>query len=166
MLCPCHQNPALLAFKVLKGSSSFDAIPMAPLGTNLLAHHKPNQWLSWGFHALIVWYISPSLQHYRCIKIIMHDTGSKCIINTFRYIHHAILVPKIMITDRILNATCCLTVAIEGIQEAAPDKLQAIKSLCQIFLGKHPPPTTTPTTFYISPWCWHQWRTNLYVESN
>jgi hypothetical protein len=39
-------------------------------------------------------------------------------------------------------------VAIEGIQEAAPDKLQAIKSLRHIFLGKlipqqlHPPPPT------------------------
>jgi hypothetical protein len=43
MLQPCHQNPALLAFKALKGSYSFDATPMAPLGIKVLAHHKPNQ---------------------------------------------------------------------------------------------------------------------------
>jgi hypothetical protein len=42
MLGPCHQNPALLAFKALEGSYSFDATPIAPLGTNVLAHHKPN----------------------------------------------------------------------------------------------------------------------------
>jgi hypothetical protein len=69
----------------------------------------------------------------------MRDTGGKHIINTFRYKHHAILIPKITITDCILNATCCLTAAIEGIQEAAPDELQAIKSLCQILLANTPP---------------------------
>ncbi len=41
MLWPCCQNPALLAFKALKGSYSFDATPTAPLGTKVLAHHKP-----------------------------------------------------------------------------------------------------------------------------
>jgi hypothetical protein len=44
-----HQNPALLAFEALKESYSFDATPMAPLGTKVLAHRKPNQHSSWGF---------------------------------------------------------------------------------------------------------------------
>jgi hypothetical protein len=39
ILQPCCQNPALLAFETLKGSYSFDAIPMALLGTKVLAHH-------------------------------------------------------------------------------------------------------------------------------
>jgi hypothetical protein len=64
MIWPCCQNPALLAFKALKGSYSFDAAPMALLGTEVLAHHKPNQRSSWGFHALNAWYISHFLQHY------------------------------------------------------------------------------------------------------
>jgi hypothetical protein len=42
MLRPCRQNPVLLAFETLKGSYSFNATPMAPLGTKVLAHHKPN----------------------------------------------------------------------------------------------------------------------------
>jgi hypothetical protein len=49
MLWPCCQNLALLAFKALEGSYSFDATPMAPLGTQVLAHHKPNQKLAWDF---------------------------------------------------------------------------------------------------------------------
>jgi hypothetical protein len=65
MLQLCHQNPALSVFKALEVSYSFDATPMAPLlGTKVLAHHKPNRWSSWGFHALNTWYISPSLKHY------------------------------------------------------------------------------------------------------
>jgi hypothetical protein len=101
-----------------------------------------------GINCVVHQPISPTLSMH---QIIMHDTGSKRIINTFRYKHHTILVPKITITDCILNATCCLPAAIEGIQEAAPDELQAIKSLCQILLGKQLPPTTTPTTSYTSP---------------
>jgi hypothetical protein len=63
MLQLCHQNLAFLAFKALEGYYSFDATPMAPLDTKVLAHHKPNQQLSCGFHTLNAWYISPSLQH-------------------------------------------------------------------------------------------------------
>ena len=43
MLCPCRQNPLLLAHKALEGSFSFDAMPMAPLGTEVLVHMKPNR---------------------------------------------------------------------------------------------------------------------------
>ncbi len=90
MLWPCHQNPALLVFKALEGSYSFDATPMAPLGTKVLAYHKPNQCSSWGFQILNMWYISPSLWHYWCIKIIMRDTGGECITDMFRYKYLAI----------------------------------------------------------------------------
>jgi hypothetical protein len=79
----------------------------------------------------------------------MRNTGGKCITDTFRYKHHAIPVPVVTAIDRILKATHQLSKAIEGVQEAAPDKLQAIKSLCpHILLGKqiphqpHPPPPT------------------------
>ncbi len=136
MLWPCHQNPALLAFKALKGSYLFNVTPMALLGTKVLANHKPNHHSSWGFHPLNAWYISPFLQHYWCITIIMRDTGGECITDMFRYKHHAIPIPVVTATDCILEATHQLTAAIEGIQDAAPDKLKAIKSLCHILLGK------------------------------
>ncbi len=146
MLWPCHQNPALYAFKALEGSYLFDATPMAPLGTKVLAHHKPNQRLSWGFHALNAWCISPSLQHYWCIKIIMHNTGGECITDTFQYKHHTIPVPVITATDSILKVTHQLTAAIEGIQDAAPDELEAIESLCHILLVEQIPQQLRPPT--------------------
>jgi hypothetical protein len=136
MLWPCHKNPALSAFKALEGSYSFDATPMALLGTNVLAHHKPNQRPSWGFHALSAWYISHSLQHYRCTKVIMRNTGGKCITDTFRYKHHAIPIPKVTATDCILEATHRLTTAIEGVQEAALSHC-AISSLANEFPNSH-----------------------------
>ena len=67
MLRPCCQNPLLSAHKALEGSFSFDATPMAPLGTEVLVHMKPNRRSTWGYHASKAWYLSHSPNHYRCI---------------------------------------------------------------------------------------------------
>jgi hypothetical protein len=48
-------------------------------------------------------------------------------------------IPTITPTDRIIAAIRHLTDAIAGIQEAPPDKLQAILTLCQLLLGKSLP---------------------------
>ena len=67
----------------------------------------------------------------------MRDTGGKLHITyTFWYKHHTIPVPVVIATDPILKATPQLTTAIAGIQEAALEELQAIKSLRHILLGK------------------------------
>ena len=67
MLRPCCQNPLLLAHKALKGNFSFNATPMAPLGTEVLVHMKPNQRSTWGYHASKAWYLSHLPNHYLCI---------------------------------------------------------------------------------------------------
>jgi hypothetical protein len=105
MLWPCRQNPAQLAFKALEGSYLFDATQMAPLGTKVLAHHKPNQRSSWGFSCIECMVHQSFLQYYWCIKIIMHDTGGKRITDTFWYKHRTIPIPVVTATDRILEAT-------------------------------------------------------------
>ncbi len=66
----------------------------------------------------------------------MRNTGGERITDTLRYKHHTIPVLVVTATDRILEATHLLTAAIEGVQEAAPDELQAIKSLHHVLLGK------------------------------
>jgi len=76
----------------------------------------------------------------------MADTGGERITNTFRYNQHAIPVPKITATDRILEATARLTAAIKGVQESPPDELAAIQTLRTLLLGEVPPiaPTSPP----------------------
>jgi hypothetical protein len=114
MLRPCRQNPLLSAFKAIKGSFSFDSTPMAPPGTEVLIHLKPARRKSFSFHASNGWYIGPSLKHYRCIQALMEDTGSERLTDTFRFKHHAMPVPTITATDRIIAATRALTAAIKG----------------------------------------------------
>ncbi len=74
----------------------------------------------------------------------MCNTCGERIPNSFYYKHHAIPVPEVTATDCIFKATHHLTVAIEGVKEAAPDKLQAIKSLPHILLGKKNPQQLRP----------------------
>jgi hypothetical protein len=144
MLCTCCQNPLLSAHEALEGSFSFDATPMAPLSTEVLVHMKPNRRSTWGYHAAKAWYLSHSPNHYRCIRVLMADTGGERTTDTFRFNHHSIPVPKIMATDRILDATAGFTAAIEGVQEAPPNELAAIQSLHTLLLGEVPPPVPTP----------------------
>jgi hypothetical protein len=74
----------------------------------------------------------------------MADMGGKRITDTFHFKHHTIPVPEITATDRIIDATTRLITAVAGIQDAPPNKMKAIQSLCTLLLGKVaplPPPT-------------------------
>jgi hypothetical protein len=70
----------------------------------------------------------------------MKDTGDECVTDTIRYQHHAMPVPVITATNRILEveATWRLTNTINGVQEAPPDEMVAIHNLCALLLGKVP----------------------------
>jgi hypothetical protein len=68
----------------------------------------------------------------------MASTGGKRITNTFCFKQHAIPVPEITATH-ILDATTRLTAAITGIQDAPPNKMEAIPFLCALLLGEVAP---------------------------
>jgi hypothetical protein len=140
MMHPCCLNPLLSVHKAMEGSFLFNATPLAPLGTKVLVHLKPTQCKSWGYHAAKAWYLSHAKNHYRCIQVIMRDTGGEPITDTFRFQHHALPVPHITATNCILQATERLADAIAGVQEAPPNKLAAITSLWALLLGKDLPP--------------------------
>ena len=74
----------------------------------------------------------------------MKDSGAERVIDTFRFQHHAIPVPHITATDRIIVAARRLADAIKGVQEAPSDELAAIASLRHLLLGEALPPDPTP----------------------
>jgi hypothetical protein len=66
--------------------------------------------------------------------------------DTFRLKHHAIPVSEITATNRIIDAITILTATIAGIQDAPPNKMEVIQSLCTLLLGKVTPlPSPTPS---------------------
>ena len=105
---------------------------------------KPNRRSTWGYHASKAWYLSHSPNHYRCIRVLMADTGGERITDTSRFCHQAIPVPSITAKDRILDATARLTATIEGVQEAPPEELATIQTLRTLLLGEVPPTAPTP----------------------
>ena len=68
-LNPLHTsclNPKFSAHTLLNGLYDFNTTPMAPLGSMILVHKKNALRGTWSTHAINVWYLGPSLHHYRC----------------------------------------------------------------------------------------------------
>ena len=141
MLRPCTINPLLSAFEAMEGHYSFNATPMAPMGTEMLMHLKPVRRHLWGYHALKAWYIEPACKHYRVLKGVT-DSGAVRLNYTWKFKHHSLTVPTITATDRIVKATQYLTTAIGGQNKPPPDKIKAIEDLRALIYGSSaaPPP--------------------------
>jgi hypothetical protein len=68
-------NPRMSAYAQLNGHFDFNRTPLAPPGTRIIAHEKPDQRASWSPHGLDGYYLGPELDHYRCYQV--HITTQK-----------------------------------------------------------------------------------------
>ena len=62
------------AWEALHGPYDFNACPIAPLGTKVVAHVPPQERATWAQHGLIGYYVGPAPQHYRCFQIWIEAT--------------------------------------------------------------------------------------------
>ena len=58
---------------------------MAPPGTRVVVHDKPDQRASWAHHGTPSWYIGPSLEHYRTMKCYIPAIGSVRYTDTLKF---------------------------------------------------------------------------------
>ena len=70
-------NPHLSAYCHVWGNFDFNKTPMAPLGTKLLVHIKPEIRESWAPRATNGWYIGPALRHYHCYRVWILETNAE-----------------------------------------------------------------------------------------
>ena len=84
---------------------------MAPPVTRVIFHIKPNNLTSWGHHGTNVWYIDPSLDHFRCMYCYMPRTGIVKITDTLQNILKSFALPKIT-TDYYLQQAIGYMIAI------------------------------------------------------
>ena len=61
-------NPKLSSWAYIQQPCNFNKMPMAPQGTKIIAHSKPNKRASWAYHSQSGWYIGPAPEHYLCVK--------------------------------------------------------------------------------------------------
>lgn len=96
-------NPKLSAYAYLFGPYNFRAHPMAPPGTLVAAHTKPEKRASWAPHCQKAWYIAPSIEHYRNFKCFIPATRAEIVTDTVDLIAHNKDIPNISHDEYV----CC-----------------------------------------------------------
>ena len=82
LLRPSRLNPKLSAYAQLEGAFDFNRTPLAPPGTRVIVHEKPNQRRTWAPHGIDGWYIGPALDHYQCYRVWIPSTHAERIADT------------------------------------------------------------------------------------
>jgi hypothetical protein len=75
-------NPKLSAYAQLHGNFDFNLTPLAPPGTKIVAHNKPDKRNSWDPHGNTGWYTGPTMEHYRCYEVYIPKTQAYRIADT------------------------------------------------------------------------------------
>ena len=83
----------------------FNKTPLAPPGTKVVFHSKPDQRASWAFHGVEGWYIAPAPNHYRCLTIYVPTTRSQIVSDTVKFIPRYIPIPEASIEDHLRKTT-------------------------------------------------------------
>jgi hypothetical protein len=97
-------NPNLSAHAYLHGNFDFNKTPLAPPGTKVVVHLKPEQRASWAFHGEEGWYVGPSMEHYQCVKYFIPSSARECDVNTLRFFPNTVPFPNISTEDYLKQA--------------------------------------------------------------
>ena len=85
LLRPSALRPQQSAWEALHGRFDFNATPMAPPGTHVTVHEKPEQRASWAHHGVKGYYIGPAMDHYRCYRVWVAATQRPRISDTLAW---------------------------------------------------------------------------------
>ena len=92
------------AYTYIFGEFNFAATPLAPPGTKIVAHIKPNVRRTWELNGEVGWYVGPSLQHYRCVSCYFPRTKTLRNCDTVTFSPKAIPFPEIKLEDFLRQA--------------------------------------------------------------
>jgi hypothetical protein len=78
-------NPKLLAHAQVFGQYSYNTTTIAPPGTHILVHNKPDIRASWTPHAVDAWYLEPAEQHELCYRTYVWATKAERLSDTVEW---------------------------------------------------------------------------------
>ena len=104
LLRNARANPQLSAWAYLNGIHDFNKCPLAPPGTRVVLHEKPAHRASWAYHGVDGWYVGPSFEHYRCVKVYIPDTGAVRDAGTVQFFPEVIPIPATSPEDYLKQA--------------------------------------------------------------
>ena len=76
---------------------------MAPLGTKLVYHIKPDQRPTFDVRGKEAWYVGPTPEHYRCVSIFIPETRRE--IDTVQYFPNKVPIPATSKESLLLKST-------------------------------------------------------------
>ena len=145
-------NPKLSAYAQIHGACDYTRTPLAPPGTKVLAHVRPEDRQSWSAHAMEGFYVGPAMDHYRCYRIYIKQTGQERIVQTLKWLPHDFKMPCPTREASIIAAANDLTAALletEENQHIAPISQSTryqLQQLSDIFKTKLPKSTPSHTS--------------------
>ena len=78
LLCQSQMNSKLSGYAQLHGEFNYNTTPLAPIGTQIIAHEKPKVRVIWAVHGVKGCYLGPSMDHYRFHCVYMTKTRGEC----------------------------------------------------------------------------------------
>ena len=114
-------NPFMSAYTYLFGNFDFTKTPLAPPGTKVIAHRKPEDRSTWAFHGQEGWYVGPAMNHYRCVTIYFPKTRRTKVLDTVKFMPHAVKFPEVTLEDFLKQATSDIL----SILNTTPEQLQS-----------------------------------------
>jgi hypothetical protein len=113
-------NPQLSAQAHMHGAFDFNRTPLAPPGTKVLIHEKPDIRGTWAPHAIEGWYLGPATRHYRCYRVWAWSTNAERIADTLAWFPTTTIMPRHSSTDIAIAAAHDLTHALLHPAPASP----------------------------------------------
>ena len=91
------------AYAYIFGNFDFNKTPLAPPGTKMAVHVKPDKRPSLGYHVVLGYYVGPALNHYQCFKCYIPKTGGIRIADTVKFLPHDTTFPAVTMHDQFLQ---------------------------------------------------------------
>ena len=143
LLRNARANPGLSAYAYAYGEYNFQKTPLCPPGTKAVIHLKPGNRGSWQFHGKDGWTVGPLLEHYRCIRCYMPDTGKEIDADTLSLIPRHIPIPTASLDEHLKQAATTLITLLKQKRKPLPgpqlnqSTLDGIQQLADIFLDNN-----------------------------
>ena len=140
-------NPRLSSYAYLFGTFDYNKTPLGPPGCKVVIYEKPSQRNSWDFHGKEGFYIGPSLDHYRCVKVYLPTTKRVRDADTVKFFPKTAPYPNVTMEDFLQQSVeDIITILNKPLQqfpslEQGNKTKNAISKMANMFQ-----PFSTPTT--------------------
>ena len=146
-------NPKLSAYAQLHGPYDSNRTPIAPPGTKVIVHVKPDDRETWAPHGVDGWYVGPALDSYRCYICWIIDTRRECISDTLEWFPTKVTMPLASSLDLVIAAAHDLVAALKKPTFGSPlspltdSEVHVLRELSTILTNRVPivaPPDPLP----------------------